>query len=84
MHLYVIECENRSELLSSLREQGVGASLHYPLAVHQHLAYSKQLRGSDDLPQTEKFYQRHLTLPIFPELSAEMLAKIISSVDEFF
>lgn len=84
MHLYVIECEKRSELLNCLREQGVGASLHYPLAVHQHSAYSKRLRGSNDLARTEKFYQRHLTLPMFPELSADMLAKIISSVNEFF
>ena len=44
MHLYVIEFERRDELLCYLRKNGVGASLHYPLAVHQHAAYQGRIR----------------------------------------
>lgn len=40
MHLYVIECEKRDKLLDYLRSKKVGASLHYPLAVHQHASYT--------------------------------------------
>jgi dTDP-4-amino-4,6-dideoxygalactose transaminase len=84
MHLYVIKCEQRDELLKHLRSKGVGASLHYPLAVHQHTAYSNRIRGGAELPMTEQFYQKNLTLPMFPELSEEQVEHIISSVISWF
>ena len=84
MHLYVIQCEKRNELLKHLRSKGVGASLHYPLAVHQHAAYTKRIRGGDDLPVTEQFYQKNLTLPMFPELTDYCIEKVTSNVQDFF
>ena len=45
MHLYVIECDRRNELMEYLRSHQIGASLHYPLAVHQHAAYANRIRG---------------------------------------
>lgn len=84
MHLYVIECERRDELLKHLRSKGVGASLHYPLAVHQHAAYANRIRGGDGLPMTEHFYQKNLTLPMFPELTDYYIEKVISTVQKFF
>jgi len=83
MHLYVIECDRRNELMEYLRSHQIGASLHYPLAVHQHAAYAKRIRGWENLPVTDRFYQRNLTLPMFPELSAEKADKIISAVTNF-
>jgi dTDP-4-amino-4,6-dideoxygalactose transaminase len=84
MHLYVIECEDRDDLLSHLRERGIGASLHYHLPVHRHQAYSGEIRGADDLPNTEAFYQRNLTLPLFPELEKESVEKIANEVHAWF
>ncbi|MDA7757335.1 DegT/DnrJ/EryC1/StrS family aminotransferase [Opitutales bacterium] len=84
MHLYVIECEQRDELLESLRSKKVGASLHYPLAVHQHAAYANRIRGGDDLPMTESFYNKNLTLPMYPELPNEKVEEIITSVKSWF
>jgi dTDP-4-amino-4,6-dideoxygalactose transaminase len=83
MHLYVIESEDRTSLFEHLRKNGVGASLHYPLAVHQQPAYSR-VKGSSDLPKTEKFYQSHLTLPLYPELKDESVLKIITTVKDYF
>jgi dTDP-4-amino-4,6-dideoxygalactose transaminase len=59
-------------------------SLHYPLAVHQHTAYSNRIRGVDDLPNTEAFYQKHLSLPMFPELQDAAVRKVIESVTKSF
>jgi len=84
MHLYVIECERRDELLEYLRSKGIGASLHYALAVHQHAAYANRVRGGDDLTVTEHFYQKNLTLPMFPELTDYYIEKVISTVQKFF
>lgn len=84
MHLYVIECEKRDQLIIHLRRCGVGASLHYPLPVHLHTAYSNRISGSKNLPNTEAFYRRHLTLPMYPELTDHQLNLICSSVQEWF
>ena len=84
MHLYVIECEDRDELMNHLRQKGIGASLHYPLPVHLHTAYNGRLRGSDDLPVTDAFYKRHLTLPMFPELPKESVNLITKCTRDWF
>jgi len=84
MHLYVIECENRNELMQHLRERGIGAGLHYPFPVHEHPAYAGRIRGENELSNTKNFYQKHLTIPLFPELSEESVLLIIESVQEWF
>ena len=84
MHLYVIECDRRNELMEFLRSKQIGASLHYPLAVHQHRAYAHRIRGGDNLPVTDQFYQRNLTLPMYPELSNDAVEHIISTVQNWF
>jgi len=84
MHLYVVECDRRNEFLEYLRSNQIGASLHYPLAVHQHAAYADRIRGGDNLPVTEKFYKKNLTLPMFPELSNDKVEHIVSTVQNWF
>ena len=84
MHLYVIECDRRNELMEYLRSNQIGASLHYPLAVHQHAAYKNRIRGGKNLLVTDQFYQRNLTLPMYPELSNEVVEHIISMVQKWF
>jgi len=84
MHLYVIECDRRNELMEHLRSHQIGASLHYPMAVHQHAAYADRIRGGDNLPVTDQFYQKNLTLPMFPELSNNKVEHIISTVQNWF
>ena len=84
MHLYVIECDRRNELMEYLRSHQIGASLHYPLAVHQHAAYANRIRSWEKLPVTDQFYQRNLTLPMYPELSNDAVEYIISTVQNWF
>jgi dTDP-4-amino-4,6-dideoxygalactose transaminase len=84
MHLYVIGCDRRNEFLEYLRSHLIGASLHYPSAVHQHPAYAHRIRGGDNLPVTDQFYQKNLTLPMYPELSNDAVRHIISTVQTWF
>jgi dTDP-4-amino-4,6-dideoxygalactose transaminase len=84
MHLYVIESDRRNELMEHLRSHQVGASLHYPLAVHQHAAYAHRISGGDTLPVTDLFYQKNLTLPMYPELSNNEVERVIRAVKRFF
>jgi dTDP-4-amino-4,6-dideoxygalactose transaminase len=40
--------------------------------------------GSDDLPVTDAFYKRHLTLPMFPELPEESVEWITKCTRDWF
>ena len=85
MHLYVIECgDQRDDLMKHLQEQGIGVSLHYALPVHKHRAYAKRISGAEDLPNTEAFYGKNLSLPLHPELSVKSIERIVGKIRAWF
>jgi len=82
-HLYVIRTPQRDELLDHLHEKGVGAGIHYPVPIHlqksmRHLGYSP---GS--LPVTEQVVAEIISLPIYAELTAEMIDYIDMSIKHY-
>lgn len=80
MHLFVAECEKRDDFQRFLKKEGIGTAIHYPMAIHQQPAYIGRIRGSNNLPQTEKLYRRILSLPMYPELTEEQVEKVCSSL----
>ncbi|MBW8001957.1 MAG: DegT/DnrJ/EryC1/StrS family aminotransferase [Planctomycetes bacterium] len=80
-HLYVARCPKRDELLEFLKENGIGAGIHYPKPVHLQSAYSN-LKNSSDLSETEKICNEIISLPIYPQLveaDAKMIADTVKS-----
>lgn len=82
-HLYVVRSPRRDDLRSFLKSRQIGALVHYPLPVHLQPAYVSRLRGSDDLPETERAAREVLSLPIYPELSESQVQKVISEIRTF-
>jgi len=71
-HLFVVQVENRSNLLERLKEFNIHPGIHYPIPAHLNSAYNgldNNIRHS--LEQTEKASQAVLSLPMYPELSQE-------------
>ncbi|WDO03854.1 UDP-4-amino-4,6-dideoxy-N-acetyl-beta-L-altrosamine transaminase [Aeromonas allosaccharophila] len=68
-HLYVhhVAPDQRASLLARLREQGIGANVHY-IPIYKQPWYQRKQQTS--LPQAEQFYSGALTLPLFPSLSS--------------
>lgn len=84
-HLYVIQTEKRDELISYLKENGIGTGIHYPIPLHLQEAYKDLGYKSGDFPISEKFSSRILSLPMFPELKdweIRKVAKIINNFDK--
>jgi dTDP-4-amino-4,6-dideoxygalactose transaminase len=77
-HLYVIRSDKRDELLTFLRENGIGASIHYPVPVHLQPAYN---RGQNNLPETKCVAKEILSLPMYPELNE--VDVIVEAIKEF-
>lgn len=80
-HLYVLRTRNRDEVLRAAKERGVGVAIHYPVPVHLQPAYAG-LPGSDALPETERAAQEVLSLPMYPELTAEQLATVVAVMSD--
>jgi len=65
---------DRASVIRSLREAGIQTTIHYPPA---HLfSYYRERWPSLELPVTENYARRELTLPLFPRLEATHLERI--------
>jgi dTDP-4-amino-4,6-dideoxygalactose transaminase len=82
-HQYVIRTERRDALVPHLREQGIVAGIHYPQAVHQQPAYRDRLPRRSDLRNTEALLPQIVSLPIYPELTDEQVARVSAAVRAF-
>ena len=84
-HQYTIRAaKNRDGWVSRLRYRGVGAAVHYPLAIHQqpwYVEHADMFRiGSKELAVAETAAQQVLSLPVHPALSKEDLMTIVREV----
>jgi len=82
-HLYVVRSRSRDSLQAHLKENGVGALIHYPVPINLQPAYKGKIRGGDALPETERAAKEVLSLPIYPELGPEELDTVIRAVKDF-
>ncbi len=82
-HLYVVRSPDRDLLQEFLRARGVQALVHYPVPVHLQPAYCRRLRGSDNLPETERAAREILSLPIYPELTQAEADLVLSSIHQY-
>jgi dTDP-4-amino-4,6-dideoxygalactose transaminase len=85
-HLYMIRIDesrlsiDRDEFIRKLGEAGIGTSVHYiPLHI---MPFYKKLCGyeADRFPIAMKNYGRSISLPIYPDLTAEQTERVISSI----
>ncbi|MBI2437764.1 MAG: DegT/DnrJ/EryC1/StrS family aminotransferase, partial [Lentisphaerae bacterium] len=87
-HLYVIETsqpQQRDALLKFLVDNGVDAKCHYPIAIHQQSGYpwGKGARIVGALPNAERNAATCISLPMYPELTAEEVDYVIQKVLEW-
>jgi dTDP-4-amino-4,6-dideoxygalactose transaminase len=87
-HLYVIEtkqAKHRDALLQFLNDQGIDAKCHYPIAIHQQEGYpwGKGARIAGPVPNSERNAACCVSLPMFPELTAEEVDYTVERVLEW-
>ena len=84
-HLYVIETKNpahRDGFLKFLNDEGIDAKCHYPIAIHQQEGYpwGHAARIVGPIPNSERNAACCISLPMFPELTAEEVDCVIANV----
>jgi UDP-4-amino-4,6-dideoxy-N-acetyl-beta-L-altrosamine transaminase len=81
-HLFIIEVDNRKGLYDALRAKNIFTQIHY-IPVHT-FPYYKNIGYEDaDLKYAENYYEKCISLPMYPSLTEEEQQYIISKVLEF-
>lgn len=75
-HLYVIRSPDRDRLKKRLSERGVSTTLNYPRALPFYPAYSYLNHEPSDFPVSYANQSRILSLPIYPEMTEEMIGYV--------
>lgn len=78
-HLFVVQVENRKEVYDHLRSKQIYAQIHY---IPTHLMpYYKQLgHKKGDHPYSEDYYEKCISLPMYPTLTDEEQDFVIQEV----
>jgi dTDP-4-amino-4,6-dideoxygalactose transaminase len=79
-HLYVIQVDQRDEVLAGLNERGVGAGVHYPTPVHLTGAYADLGYRRGQFPVAELAATRILSLPIYPHITLEQQQFVVETL----
>lgn len=83
-HLYVVRAAQRDELRAFLHERGIGTGIHYPVPCHLQPALQSLGFRAGGLSTTEQVAEEILSLPMYPELSAEQAAYVVDAIRSFY
>jgi UDP-4-amino-4,6-dideoxy-N-acetyl-beta-L-altrosamine transaminase len=80
-HLYVIQLirKDRKQVYDAMRSAGIGVNVHY-IPVHLHPHYRRLGFKPGDFPQAEAYYERALTLPLFPGMSDTDQDRVVAAL----
>jgi len=82
-HLYVIRTGKRDALKKHLADAGIATVLNYPKALPFYPAYAYLGHKPEDFPVAHANQSRILSLPIYPEITDEMIAHVAGKITEF-
>jgi len=85
-HIYnqfVIRVDKRDELRAYLNDRSIGNEVYYPVPFHMQECYSDLGYKEGDFPASECAARESLALPIYPELTEQMIAEVADAVVEF-
>lgn len=82
-HQFVVRSPKRDALRDYLKQNGIHTLVHYPVPVHLQPAYSNLGYSVGSLPNTEAASREVLSLPLYPELTDDMVSRICDRILEF-
>ena len=82
-HLFMIQVARRDALRQFLQDHGVQTGIHYPTPIHLQAAYADHGWRKGDFPVAEEATSRIVSLPMFPELTAEQIDYVCERIGEF-
>ena len=82
-HIYAVRDLKRDELIEYLSRRGVSAGIHYPVPLHRTKAYEYLKLQPGSFPVAELVASECISLPMYPELTAEQITYVADCIKEF-
>lgn len=79
-HVYAVRVRDRDQVQTQLKTAGIATSIHYPVPVHLQRAYAGLGYVRGQFPVAEVLASETLSLPIYPELTAEQATKVATAL----
>lgn len=80
-HLFVIRVKDRDGFLTHIGKQGIGTLIHYPIAPHKQKALEEYAHLS--FPVAEAIHREVVSIPLYPGLSDDELARIVNVINNY-
>lgn len=83
-HLYAVELgdeakASRADVFAALRAAQIGANVHY-IPIHTQPDYTRLGFKRGDFPASERYYERAISLPLFPRMTGEQQERVVSVI----
>jgi UDP-4-amino-4,6-dideoxy-N-acetyl-beta-L-altrosamine transaminase len=84
LHLYAVLIDynligkTRTEVMAQLKMHGIGTQVHY-LPVHRQ-PYYRGLYGDLDLPGSTRYYDRVLSIPLYPDMTDADVERVVEAL----
>ena len=77
---YTLASPNRENILEGLQKAGIGYCVYYPIPFHKQECFRDLGYGANDLPVSSQAADEVFSLPIYPDMTEEEQAEVISVV----
>ena len=81
-HLFVVRARDgqRDRIVRELQTRGIGAGIHYPIALHQQEAFRPLLGDGVRCPVAERLASEVFSLPLCPDLTDEEAQTVLDEL----
>jgi len=74
----------RDAVMEHLSANRIGSAIYYPVPLHKQECFAKLPSFGESLPVCEKMVEEVLSIPIYPELTAEQLDYVVNTLATAF